>query len=424
MNRRSFLGKSIMVSAALAVSGRRAAVAQGTPAVDEKMSGTVVYWSTYNTVSPEYQVLTEQVIPGFSERYPNVKIEAQAIPDSDMRQKLLTAAAGGETPDVARMDIVQVPEFAEMGALAAMDDLIPDFAGYAERFFKGPLATNTFQGKHYGIPLDTNTRIIFYNPAVLEEAGISEPPATFEAFNDAAETLAAAGKVAYSEGGTGAWNMLPWLWSNGGGITNDDYTQATGVLNGEGTVGAVEMIKGWLDNGQMSEAVLGGGLATSQELADGSVAMIVDGPWMPSIFAAQYPDFEFGLSPFPEGPGGSVSVVGGENTVLFEASKSKDAALAFAMYLADPAAQLAMATTGQMPVLAELKDSGEVPDYFPTFLTQLDTARPRTPSPAWPKIDEAVTAAIYQAITGEMDSQSALDAAAATIDDLLAKYQS
>ena len=426
LNRRSFLTTTAASAAALALLPRASVFAQGTPAVNEDLTGKVIYWSTYNTVSPEYQVLTEQVIPGFNARYPNVEIDAQAIPDTDMRQKLLTAAAGGETPDLARMDIVQVPEFAELGALAAVDDLIPDFAAYAERFYPGPLATNTFQGKHYGIPLDTNTRVIFYNIALFEEAGIAAPPTTFEEFQAAIDQIMALGKdgvTAYSEGGTGAWNMLPWLWSNGGGITNEDYTAATGVLNGEATVGAVEMIKGWLDKGVMSETILGGGLATSQELAEGSVAMIVDGPWMPAIFAAQYPDFEFGLSPFPAGPGGSISVVGGENTVLFEASENKEAALAFAMYLADPEAQLAMAATGQMPVLTELTSSTEVPDYFPTFLTQLETAQPRTPSPAWPKIDEAVSDAIYQVVTGELDAQTALDDAAAAIDELLAQYQ-
>jgi multiple sugar transport system substrate-binding protein len=421
INRRSFLAASALTASGLVLPLHSRASAQGTPAVDESLSGTVVYWSTYNTVSPEYKVLTEQVIPAFNERYPNVTVDAQAVPDTEMRQKLLTAAAGGETPDLARMDIVQVPEFAEMGALAAMDDLVPDFASYAERFYPGPLATNTYNGKYYGIPLDTNTRVIFYNPVLLEEAGVAAPPTTFDDFIAAAEAVAATGKFGYSEGGASAWNLLPWIWSNGGGITNDDYTQATGVLNGEATVGAIEMIKGWLDNGLMSEAVLGGGLATSQELADGSVAMIVDGPWMPAIFEAQYPDFEFGLSPFPAGPGGSISVVGGENTVMFEASESKDAALAFAMFMADPEAQLAMSSTGQMPVLTELTTSTEVPDYFPTFLAQLETAQPRTPSPAWTKIDEAVTAGIYQAITGELDTQSAMDEAAAVVDELLAQ---
>lgn len=420
INRRAFLSAATAGAASLSLAPVLRARAQGTPVVKEDVSGTVVYWSTYNTVSPEYQVLTEQVIPAFNERYPNVTIDAQSIPDTEMRQKLLTAAAGGETPDVARMDIVQVPEFADMGALAAVDDLVPDWASYAERFYPGPLATNTYSGKYYGIPLDTNTRVLFYNPALLEQAGITDPPATFDDFTAAAQTLKDAGIVAYSEGGTSAWNMLPWIWSNGGGITNEDYTQATGVLNGEATVGAVEMIKGWLDNGMMSEAVLGGGLATSQEIAEGSVAMIIDGPWMPAIFKAQYPDFEFGLARFPEGPGGSISVVGGENTVIFDASENKEAALAFAMFLADPEAQLAMATTGQMPVLSEITGEDDVPDYFPTFLDQLQTAQPRTPSPNWTRIEEAVTAAIYQVLTGELDAQSALDEAAATVDGLLA----
>ena len=420
INRRSFVSAATASVAAMTLAPRSRAYGQGTPVVNEDISGTVVYWSTYNTVSPEYQVLTEQVIPAFNERYPNIKIDAQSIPDTEMRQKLLTAAAGGETPDVARMDIVQVPEFAEMGALAAVDDLVPDWASYAEQFYPGPLATNLYNGKYYGIPLDTNTRVLFYNPALLEEAGITDPPATFDDFTAAAQTLKDAGIVAYSEGGTSAWNMLPWMWSNGGGITNEDYTQATGVLNGEATVGAVEMVKGWLDNGMMSEAVLGGGLATSQELAEGSVAMIVDGPWMPAIFKAQYPDFEFGLAPFPEGPGGSISVVGGENTVLFDASENKEAALAFAMFLADPQAQLAMATTGQMPVLSEITAEDDVPDYFPTFLDQLQTAQPRTPSPNWTRIEEAVTAAIYQVMTDELDAQAALDEAAAVVDGLLA----
>lgn len=427
MNRRSLLTSAAFGATGLALAPRLSGFAQSTPIVaNPDLSGKVTYWTTYNTVSPEYKMLSEKVIPAFNALYPNVEIDAQQIPDTDMRQKLLTAAAGGETPDVARLDIVQTPEFANLGALAAMDDLIPDFATYAQAFYPGPLATNSFQGKSYGIPLDTNTRVVFYNLALFEEAGIAAAPVTLDDFTAAAEKIMALGKdgvTAFSEGGTGSWNVLPWFWSNGGGITNADYTEATGVLNGEGTVGAVNLLKGWLESGMMSQTILGGGLATSQEIAEGKVGMIVDGPWMPAIFAAQYPDFQYGLANFPAGPGGSVSVVGGENIVLFEASKNKEAALAFMQFVTTPAPQLDMATTGQMPVLAELTTSTDVPEYFPTFLTQLQTAQPRTPSPAWPKIDEAVGNAVLLALTGELDAQSALDDAAATVDELLAQYQ-
>jgi multiple sugar transport system substrate-binding protein len=392
---------------------------------DASLSGNVTFWATYNTVSPEYQVLAEQVIPAFEQLYPNISVDAQAIPDSEMRQKLLAAVAGGEAPDLARMDIVQVPEFAELGGLAAVDSLIPDFATYSEQFYPGTLATNIFQGHYYGLPLDTNTRLIFYNPALLEEAGVTAPPATFEEFQAAAEAVKALeknGVTGYSEGGSGAWNILPWIWSNGGAITDDTYTVATGYLNSEGTVGAVNLIKSWLDNGLMSETILGGGLATSQELAEGKVAMIVDGPWMPAIFAAQYPDFKFELSAFPTGPGGSVSVIGGEDIVLFESSENKEAALAFMQFIDSSTAQLDFAATGQMSVLKELENNPELPAHFPVFQTQLNTAQPRTPSPAWPKIDEAIGAAVTQALTGEVDAEAALDEAAAAVDELLAKY--
>jgi multiple sugar transport system substrate-binding protein len=427
MNRRTFLFSSAVGLSLTALPSVRALAQDATPmAGDASLTGTVTFWATYNTVSPEYKVLAEQVIPAFNKLFPNVKVDAQAIPDSDMRQKLLTAVAGGEAPDIARMDIVQVPEFAELGGLASVDDQIPDFANYSKKFYPGPLETNVFKGKHYGLPLDTNTRLLFYNPALLQQAGIDKAPATIDEFHDAAVKVKGLGNGAtgFSEGGTGAWNVLPWIWSNGGSITNDDYTVATGYLNSDATIGAIELLQGWLKDGLITETILGGsGLSTSQEIAEGKVAMIVDGPWMPAIFAAQYPDFKYELAPFPSGPGGSISVVGGEDIVMFDSSKNKPAALAFMEFITTPQPQIDFAQTGQMSVLTDFGADAKVPDYFPVFQEQLKTAKPRTPSPAWPKIDEAIGNAVLQVLNGEVDAKSALDDAAGTVDELLAKYK-
>jgi multiple sugar transport system substrate-binding protein len=54
------------------------------------------------------------------------------------------------------------------------------------------------------------------------------------------------------------------------------------------------------------------------------------------------------------------------------------------------------------------------------FQKQLETANPRTPSPAWPKIDETIGNAVQQVLRGEKEPQAALDEAAATVDGLLA----
>ncbi len=427
MKRSRFLlsGLMILTLALTVLSAPGQTRAQATPAVNTDLSGTVKYWTAYNTVSPEFKALTDDVIPAFNKLYPNVKIEPQALPYDDLRQKLLTAIAGGETPDLVRADIIWVPEFADLGALTKVDELIPNFDTYKDQFYPGPLATNFYKGNYYGLPLDTNTRSLFYNKDVFQKAGVTNAPTTFEEFNAACEKVKALGgdTSCFAEGGTGAWNVLPWIWSNGGAITNDDYTKATGYLNGKATVGAITMLNDMLKNGTLSESILGGGIATSDAIGKGQTGMIVDGPWMPPIFQAQYPDLNYGLSAFPAGPGGSISVVGGEDIVLFNQSKHKDAALAFMQFVVGEQAQIAMGKTGQMPVLTSLSGNSELPAYFGVFQKQLETAMPRTPSPAWPKIDEAISTAVQQVLRGEKDPQAAMDEAAATVDQLLAKYK-
>ena len=46
--------------------------------------------------------------------------------------------------------------------------------------YPGPLATNLCDGHYYGLPLDTNTRVMMYNADTLAAAGLDAPPATFD----------------------------------------------------------------------------------------------------------------------------------------------------------------------------------------------------------------------------------------------------
>jgi multiple sugar transport system substrate-binding protein len=389
---------------------------------DESVTGTVVFWNGYGADGDEITTFREEVLPAFTAAYPNVTVQTQEIPYNDLRQKLITGLAGGVLPDVLRSDIIWVPEFADQGALLALDEEMADFAEIADQVFAGPLSTNKWGDHYYGLPLDTNTRIIFSNNAVLEAAGVTETPATVEEFEAAMarvqETLGE-GVYGYAEGGTGAWNVLPWIWSMGGAVTDDGLTTASGYLNGEGTVAAVTMLKDWLDKGYMSPSILGGGTATSDQFGNGDSATILEGPWMPGIFTNQFPELGFSFIPVPAGPAGSQSVVGGEDIVVFNTTENKDAALAFVRHMLSEETQLAMGKVGQMPVLSRLVGHADLPDFYPTFMAQLDTANARTPVPSWPKIDEAIGNAVLKALRGDQEIQAALDEAAATVDGLL-----
>ena len=395
--------------------------AESQPAPSEALSGTITFWAAYDQVGPEFQTMNEVVIPAFEELHPGVTVELQGIPYDDLRQRLITGIAGGEVPDVLRADLVWVPEFAEQGALLALDEEMEDFDAFASQVFEGPLSTNFWDGRYYGLPLDTNTRVLFGNAAMLDAAGVAELPATIEDFEALLAQIAEqeGDLFGYAEGGTGAWNMLPWIWSFGGAITNDDYTEATGYLNSEGTVAAVTKLKEWLDKGWLSPSIIGGGSATSEQIGNDQAATVLEGPWMPPIFEAQFPELETALATVPEGPGGSVSVVGGEDVVVFSQTESKELALEFVRFLLSEEAQLAMGKVGQMPVLTALAGHPDLPEYYAVFSEQLETARARTPSPQWPGIDEAIANAILESLRGDKPIQQALDEAAATVDGLL-----
>ena len=386
---------------------------------------TITFWHAYaeNPAAPEMQRLTKIVIPQFEKTHPGIKVQQVPFSYGNLQQKLTTSVAAGALPDVVRSDLAWVPQYAKLGAFARLDQAMPDFQKYAKAVYPGSLATNFYKGHYYGLPLDTNTRVLMYNQQAFQSAGISSPPTTFAQFRADAAKLKAKGVYLFADGGTGGWNMLPWIWSGGGSLTNTTFTKASGFLNSAKTVAAVQMLVELYKDGAIPSLITGdqGATGTEDGLATGKYATILDGPWMFPIFAKAYPSFKLQTSFVPAGPGGSISVVGGEDIVMSQSSKHKAAALQFIRFMLSPWAQTQMAHAGQMPVRADVsKQLTKINAYFGIFAKQLKTARPRTPSPNWPQIDTILGNAIASAFKGE-SVQKALDSAAKQIDPLLVR---
>jgi multiple sugar transport system substrate-binding protein len=226
----------------------------------------------------------------------------------------------------------------------------------------------------------------------------------------------------YAESGTSCWNVCPWIWSNGGSVTNSTYTKATGYLNGPKSVAAIQMLVNLYKAGEMPGIIVNSnaGLGTYDGINQNKYVGTLDGPWMDAIFSAAYPKTQIQGSLIPAGPGGSVSVVGGEDIVMTNASKNKTAALTFLRYMLGYGSQAQMALAGQMPVLkSSAKWLTRVHPYYATYVKQLATARPRTPTPKWTQIDQVITTSVAQAFQGSATVQQALTNAAKQIDGLL-----
>lgn len=386
---------------------------------------TITFWGSYGNGgnSTQQDALNHVLIPAFETQHPGIKIKYVDVPYDSLLQKLTTSAAGGELPDLVRADLGWVPQFAELGILVPLSDAMPDFQALAAATYPGSLSTNLYQGKYYGLPLDTNTRVLVTSQAALDAAGVSAPPATFDELKAMAAKLDGTGIAVFADGGLGGWNILPWIWSGGGNITNPELTVAAGHLDGTDSVAAVQMLVDLYQAGQIPNLIIGnqGAVSTSDGLPAGKYATILDGPWMAGIWADQYPDFTPIYAPVPAGKGGSISVVGGEDIVLTSTSQNQEAAIEFIRFTQTEQFQTEMAKTGQMTVIPAFAaaQTGIAP-YYATFSEQLKTAKSRLAIPAASKVDGILNAELTPAFEGKITVQEALTKAAQQIDALLA----
>ncbi|HJP76479.1 MAG TPA: extracellular solute-binding protein [Pseudonocardiaceae bacterium] len=418
---RKTLGAVVLAAcASLAISGCGGSTSSG------NSSGpvTLTFWGTYGNGGnkSETDALNKVIIPAFEKQHPNIKINYVDVPYSSLEQKLETGAAGGELPDLIRSDITWVPKFASLGVFAQLDGTMPNFDALAKADYPGTLAADKWNGHYYGLPLDTNTRVLISNQTALTSAGVTAPPSTFEALQSDASALAAKKISVFADSNLQAWDVLPWIWSGGGDITNPQLTKATGYLNGPKSVAAIQLLVNLYKQGAIPNLIIGnqGATSTQDGLPKGTYANILDGPWMHDIWTAQYASFNPVYSPMPSGPGGSISVVGGEDIVMTATSKNTAADEEFIAFSQSPTFQLAMAKTGEMSVVSSL-GSQEVAatPYLAPFVKQLATARSRPAVPDASQIDTVLSDDLTPAFQGSETVQDALNKAAGQIDPLL-----
>lgn len=390
-------------------------------ATDEtKLKGEIEMWSTFTDI--ENKVLTDKIIPAFNKKYPDIKVKVTPMPGGDdYKKQILQAAMSGTTPDLARTDITDVAQYAKEDYLIPVDSL-PGFDEIKKNTFEGPFSTNMYNGHYYGVPLDTNTKVAIYNKSLLEKAGLKEAPKSMDEFEQLAAKLKADNVKGIGIGGLNPWNTMPYFMSLGGKVTDNTNTKASGFLNSPESVKALAKIVEWNDNGLVAQSLLGGE-GTWEGYNAGHYAMIDDGPWwFPANKDQKLVKDNVVFAPFPKGAGGSISIVGGEDTIIFKASKNQRQAFAFAKYLASDEAQTIFATElNMMPVNKDTAKKSVVTGnpMVNVYITQLASTWARTPSPKWGDISQAIQDAFELAIRKKAAPQAALDDAAKKVDALL-----
>ncbi len=146
---------------------------------------------------------------------------------SDYYTKLQTTIAGGTAPDLFWLSQEFVAGYASLGAaLDISDRLAEDDAPAADLsdYFEPILRTAQYEGQTYGLPWISGPVMLYYNPALLEAAGIAEPDETWDwdTFKEAAAATTDAAAGVY---GT-SFNSWPpihmFIWQAGGETITED----------------------------------------------------------------------------------------------------------------------------------------------------------------------------------------------------------
>lgn len=372
-------------------------------------SGTLDVWVMGDSAD-DIQLIADQ----YAEET-GTAVNLQSIPWSAAHDKLLTAVASGKGPDVVQMGTTFMPEMVDAGALLDLTDYttsMPEFA--PDQFFHGNVTTTEFDGKTYGIPWYTETRVLFYRTDLLESVGYPEAPATWEELSDAATKLGERGKDMYGLAVDGNEPTLGFMFArqNGSPLFNDEGLP---VFNEPQFVEAIAYLDSFIQDGSAPAQDLG--LDTSQTFGgDGPIPMFISGPWMikaVSDFAEQEGiEGKWATAPLPAGPDNNMSLIGGSNLAIWNNSSKADEAAKFIAYMIKPESLLKYnETTGSLPAVVSAWDQEPLSSdvYLKAVKEQLGNAEPMPLIPEWDAITQRYLSAWEQISVGHADIQTTLD---------------
>lgn len=376
-------------------------------------TGTLTVWAQ----GAEGEALPA-LLKDFEAENPEVKVNVTAIPWDAALSKYQTAIAGGTTPDIAQMGTTWMGDFSN-----AFDPTPAEID--TSSFFPGSVKSSEVGGTAYGVPWYVDTRVVYYRSDLAEKAGITEAPETWEDFRALAEALQSKAGAKFGvqlpTGGADSYQAtLPFQWSNGAKLINDDGSKWT--LDTPEAAEALKYYAGFFEDGLASKAASTGTTAEAS-FVDGSAPMMISGPWHVGLlnkaggegFVDKY---KVALMPKAKS---ATSFVGGSNLVVFKKSENRDSAWKLLQWLSTPEVQLKWyKATGDLPSQQSAWEDPALADddKLSVFGEQLkDTNNPPT-VPTWTQISAAADSELEQIVKSGKDPAEALKSLQQTADSI------
>jgi multiple sugar transport system substrate-binding protein len=255
MPRRRFLGAA---GAALA-AGAVAACSAGGSAGTGGSKSTLKFWDMNWGITSAYNNDARAVVAGF--KHDGATASYQAISWSSFNQAFATAIASNTGPAVSSGGGFQAFQYARQGAIAYADDLLDSMkkSGAYNDFVPGTVAAMKTPKGYAAVPWNIDVVALWYRKSVLDAAGVTSLPRTWDEYHTVAGQLAKKGHYAFgtgngSDNSFGYESLFALMINNGGGLFDPDGNlDVVTEQNIEAIDFALEMVKmGAVDPGAVS----------------------------------------------------------------------------------------------------------------------------------------------------------------------------
>jgi alpha-glucoside transport system substrate-binding protein len=333
---------------------------------NEDVSGSI---STMAIWAGQEQKSFQAVIDAFEEKYPNVSVKYTSGGDN-LAPLLSTAVEGGRPPDIAAIGQPGLmADFAKKNAIKPMDDLRDKIV---DAFGEDVADAGAVDGTQYGLMYKgANKSTVWYNVADFEEAGV-DPPETWDEFDNARDTIKAAGITPFSVGVDVGWPISD-IFENvyirtAGPEKYDQLAKHEIPWTDQSVKDALTLMKDIVGESDLMVGGKDGALQTEMPDSVAKVlsenpeaAMVVLGDFAPGqIETKLQPGSGYNVFTFPSIEGSKPSVVGGGD--LFVKFKDSPAADAFLEYLTTTEAAEVWAKRGGFSSPNKQLDDSVYPD--------------------------------------------------------------
>ena len=363
--------------------------------------------------------IIKTLVDAFQAANPGVKVSAEEIGWDNLQQRLTTDISGGTNPDVAVIATRWILDYAQQNIAEPLDGYLTP--AYKANFFETLLGPSSVGGKLYGLPFDASTRALYYNTDLLEAAGVSAPPATWDELRAMAGKVKSAGK-AYGFGlqgkeiETDTYWYYP-LWTHGGNIIENGKS---GVAS-PAAIAATKLYKSLIDDGLTQPSPTAYNRQDIETLfKQGRAATIITGPWLMGQLKSEAPNIKYKVAPIPKTTT-EATWSGTDSVIMFANAKNKELAWKFmSQAMVTPASTLDLTLKeGFLPTTHSAADNPEVKAEFGPFTALLPVAKFAPQVPNWPQVVDTTIAALQRVYLGQETAEAALGKAASQINDII-----